>query len=464
MPDLVIENARVLLDGFLQTVDIAIEEGRFTGFKRSGGFRDYDLKVNARGRLTLPGVIDVHVHFRDPGETYKEDWYTGSQSAAAGGVTTVIDHPNTNPPVVNRLSLRLKLEAAEKKSIVDYGINGGVNQGQSSLIKQSLEELWQEGVTAFGEVFPEDAPALPAALEKCNELGAILCLHPEDSGVNQEHTDLLRGNMEARVYSRARPPLSERVAVKKTLELLPPGGRLHLCHITTPLSLELIRNFIKTHLTDKGTTKQSEHPTPRTAERRARVTCEVTPHHLLLTDQDWLELGSLGKMNPPLREPAAREALWKALQKGEINMIASDHAPHTLPEKQDDIWTAPPGVPGVETLLPLMLMQVKHNRIPLSRLIQLTSQNPARIFKLKGKGELKEGFDADLVILGDRQRIKASHLHSRAGWTPFEGWEGISPLYTISRGEIILFEGEITAKKGRGRFLPGVGASGVPNS
>jgi dihydroorotase len=195
--------------------------------------------------------------------------------------------------------------------------------------------------------------------------------------------------------------------------------------------------------------------------RKPLFTCEVTPHHLFLSMRDWERLRSFGKMNPPLRGSHSIKALVKGMNDGTIDMIASDHAPHLESEKDADIRFTPSGVPGVETLMPLMIAAVRKNILPLAQMIKLTSWNPAKVFGLdsQAKGRLEVGFDADLIIVNPRnlQPIKAEMLHSKAGWTPFDGMDGVFPQYTLSRGEIIWIEESIEAGSGRGKFLEGNG-------
>ncbi len=434
MPDLIIKNARLLIEDAVQQAEIAIDNGKISKIGKIIGADAFDRIIDARNALVLPGAIDVHVHFRDPGMTKKEDWYTGSCAAAAGGVTTVIDHPNTIPPTINPDSF-VKKQKQAKKSIIDYGINAGVTQNL-----RYLKELWELGATAFGEIFMAESTGslnvndrtLKEALEVTGSLGAVACIHAEDEDTRKKYVHMLKGNLEPESYSKSRPPLSEKIAVEKAIGMAV-NVKLHFCHISTHESLLLIKK-----------------------EKSENISCEVAPHHLFLSIKDSKRLGTLGKMNPPLRDFQSQQSLWAGLNNGTIDVVASDHAPHLEPEKMTDIWTAPAGVPGVETMMPLMLMAVKRNLLTLKRLIEVTSLFPAKIFSLR-KGVLAPGFDADLILLGEVQEIRKEKLHSKAGWTPYNGMKGVFPKMTISRGDIVLQEGEIIAKRGRGRFIPGKG-------
>jgi len=432
MFDVVIKNAKLFLDGDVQEAEVGITDGRIS--KIAKDIRADDI-LDAHGSLDLPGAIDVHVHFRDPGMTHKEDWYSGSCAAAAGGVTTVIDHPNTIPPTTTLKSFEVKLEAA-KKSIIDFGINAGVVEGAQ------LEALWKAGTTAFGEIYMAesmgkmcvDDDALSSALKTIAQLGGIACVHAEDERIIKERTRKLMDKTDLSAYSSSRPNESEAGAIAKAIKSANTARcKLHICHISTKEGLRLLEK---------------------------NMTCEVAPHHLFFTEKDWDKLGPLGKVNPPLRSEEDRRALWAGLER--INIIASDHAPHALEEKEQDIWSAPPGVPGVETSLALMLHAVKKGRISLQRLVERMAINPARVFGLDEKGDIKVGNDADLVFVDFKNvtPIKAENMHSRAGWTPFEGMDAIFPKMTMIRGEIV-YDGAIVGEKGHGRFIPGKGATNL---
>ncbi|MFC1786417.1 dihydroorotase [Halobacteriota archaeon] len=430
MFDLVIKNARLALARDIIEADIAIGNGKILRIAKD---IMAERVIDAHGLLVLPGMVDVHVHFRDPGLTHKEDWYSGSSAAVAGGVTCVVDHPNTIPPTTSVESFKVKLREAEKKSIVDFGINAGVVRAAE------LKGLWESGVTAFGEIFlaeymgmlSVDDDILLKSLHVIADLGGIACIHAEDEQIIRESIEKLENKTNPSAHSLSRPNFSEVAAMAKAIGLAQDTcANLHICHLSTKEGLGLIG---------------------------AGVTSEVTPHHLFLSQNDWDRLGTFGKTNPPLRSELDRDNLWAGLYR--IDIIASDHAPHTIEEKKQDIWSAPAGVPGVETSLPLMLSAVKKGIISLQRVVELMSTNPARIFCLREKGEIAVGKDADLVFvdLNDVKPIRDRNLHSKAGWTPFEGMDAVFPKMTFVRGEI-MYDGEIVGEKGHGHFVPGRGA------
>lgn len=449
MPDILIKNTKVFYNNYLQPAEVLIEDGKIKQISREIDVQRLNQTIDAKGALTLPAGIDVHVHFRDPGLTEKEDWYTGSCSAAAGGVTTVVDHPNTIPPTIDKKSFRDKLKIANRNSVVDFGLYGGVTGNIGK-----LPELWELGATAFGEIFMAESTGALNIDEKCldealgvlKQLDALPCIHAEDDKIRLECEAYLKNDMTPASHSRARPNHCEAFAVEKAIQLIKKNKtRGHFCHISAFESVGLLR---KERYYD---IKNAVSP---------KITSEAAPHHLFLSTKDWERLGSYGRMNPPLRDRRSVKMLLNSLNDGTIDMVASDHAPHTEAEKDADIKSAPSGVPGVETLMPLMLVAVKRNLIPLGRMIEVTSKNPARVFKMDrfSKGLFEEGYDADLIVVdpGHVREIKGDDLHSKAGWTPYEGMDGIFPEYTVARGEVV-WDGDLMASRGRGNFLPGKG-------
>ncbi|HNX40203.1 MAG TPA: dihydroorotase [Methanothrix sp.] len=427
--DLAVKNGRVFTSRGLMSIDIWIRDGRIGAL---GGSHHAEERIDAAGMLVLPGAVDAHVHFRDPGPNYKEDWASGSAAAAAGGVTAVIDQPNTDPRTLDARSFALKLDIARHRSIVDFCLNGGPGD---------VPALAAAGAAAIGEIFSYEHSdeQMQRILEQADKEGLLACLHAEDGQIIRDSTALLLNCQEPEAYSRARPARAEAVAIEKALAVEGRRGRLHICHLSSALGLQKVLEARQ--------------------EGRA-VTSEVAPHHLLFTAKDYHEKGSFLKMNPPLRSQADCDALWQELRGGPsggnvgIDILASDHAPHLPEEKREEIWQAPPGVPGVETMLPIMLMAVKRNMLSLERLVDASASRPAEIFGLAGKGRIEPGRDADLVIVDSKavSRIDAERLHSRAEWTPYQGMQAIFPRMTILRGTVV-FDGEIQGRPGFGRFI-----------
>ena len=412
-------NGRAYTKEGLRSIDLWISDGRLAAL---GGPHRAEERIDARGRLIIPGAFDAHIHFRDPGATYKEDWESGSISAAAGGVTTVVDQPNTDPRTLDTGSFELKLGRASSRSAVDFCINGGPGE---------IEELVGAGAAAIGEIFAYEHSdrEMQRILERTSAAGALATIHAEDGEVIRDESVSLGQIHEPEVHSRARPAAAEAIAIEKALAW---SDRLHICHLSTARGLELVASARKTG---------------------KRATCEVTPHHLLLNTKDYRRQGTFLKVNPPLRRQEDNDALWAGLRAGQVDILASDHAPHLPEEKRDDIWVAPAGVPGVETLLPLMLFSVRRNLLGLERLVDAISARPAEIFGLDSKGKIEVGKDADLVIVDPKnvQEIRADRLHSRADWTPFEGKQAIFPEMTLVRGSVV-FDGDLEVRPGYGRF------------
>lgn len=402
------------------STDIWIREGRVAAL---GGAHRAEQRIDAKGMLILPGAIDAHVHFRDPGPNYKEDWASGSAAAAAGGVTTVIDQPNTIPSTIDARSFAEKLEIARHRSLVDFCLNGG---------PENIDELAAAGACAIGEIFSYEHSdeKLQEILGEVGRAGMLASLHAEDGPIIREKTASLLGRHDPEVYSHARPSVAEAAAIEKALAW---SHRLHICHLSSACGQKTVAQ----------------------AKREGKkVTSEVAPHHLFLNVKDYREQGTYLKMNPPLRCQADNDALWQGLRSGTIDILASDHAPHLPEEKREDIWEAPAGVPGVETLLPLMLFAVKRNLLTLERLVDAVASRPAMIFSLAGKGSIQPGKDADLVIVDPKavSKINADRLHSRAEWTPFQGRDAIFPQMTIVRGSVV-YDGDFLASAGYGSFL-----------
>jgi dihydroorotase len=403
-------NGRVLHSGTSEPeeVELRIEDGVVTRIAETVREDTVDRTVDADGALVLPGAVDVHVHFREPGATHKENWRSGSRSAAAGGVTTVVDQPNTDPPTVDGAAFDEKRELAQK-SVVDHGINAGVTSNWKP------DELFDLPVAAYGEVFMADstgdmgvdASVFERAVRKVGGRGELVTVHAEDSS---EFVDTELDTDDVDVWSRHRPAEAEIAAVERAVDVA--DEPVHFAHISHPRSVDIIDE--------------------------TRHTCEVTPHHLLLSRDDLDGLGTHGKMNPPLRAENARRRLFERLLDGAVDCVATDHAPHTREEKDAPVSHAPSGVPGVETVYPLLLALALDDELALSRVVELLAEEPARIFGFDDKGAVQEGNDADLVIVDETfEEVRPERLHTRCGWTPFEGFDAVFPRTVLLRGEAV---------------------------
>lgn len=379
--------------------------------------------IDATGLRILPGAIDVHVHFREPGFSHKETWESGTASAAAGGVTTVVDQPNTDPPTISGEAFDSKATLAAAAH-VDFGINGGVTP------EWDPESLFERPLFALGEIFLADSTGdlgidqdlFEEAVERANEAELPVTVHAEDASLFdasvQDRTD-------ATAWSEYRPPEAELTAVETAIAVADrTETTLHIAHTSTPEAVDAA--------TDAG------------------LTCEVSPHHLFLSTTDLDDLGTLGRMNPPLRDPDRQQGLWDRLIDGTIDMVATDHAPHTLAEKDASIWDAPSGVPGVETMLPLLAAAAERGELSYERIAEVTARRPAAVFNLDQKGRIEAGADADLTLLDpEPQPIDSASLHTACEWTPFESWDGVFPIFTMVRGRIVYEDGRLGDPIGR---------------
>jgi dihydroorotase len=426
--DLVISGARVVTDTASFDAAVAIKDGRILAIGEQAAMPSAREIFNASGLHLLPGAIDVHVHFREPGYTHKEDWQTGTAAAAAGGVTTVFEMPNVDPPTENPQALALKQEAA-KKAHVDYGLYGLLAEDTI----EHLEALIDGGVAGFkcfmGNTFGNlPSPSTGAMLEGFEiiaQYGLRIALHAETASIMARREKRLQaaGRSDPMAHLASRPAVVAIEAVSRAAILAEwTGARIHILHISSADELRPLR------------------------EAKARgvdITGETCPHYLLFDERAYAEQGSVIRVNPPVRERRHQLGLWEGLRDGTIDMIATDHAPHTPAEKlRNDIWTADCGFPGVETQMPLMLTQVRAGRLSLCDYVRLTSTMPAKAFGLyPAKGALIPGSDADIALVDlDREdTIAGDQLRSRSKITPFEGMKVVGmPVHTLVRGRFVM--------------------------
>ena len=409
-PETIVEG-NLWIDNEIRRGCVGISDGKIVAIKRilpGDHYHDFGEK------LIMPGVIDSHVHFRDPGRTHKEDFSTGTLSAAFGGVTCVMDMPNTIPPVTTLAALEEKVDVIKRKAHIDYGLYAAVTP-------QTEFATLSPRCCGF-KLYMAD-PLFEAGwldcLPRVGEVGGLAVVHAED----RRSFKPLHGE-DLGAYLRARPNRCEREAIAQVVAR---GGRVHISHVSAAESIPLLR--------------------------RTNASSEVTPHHLLLNAR---YPSIRGKVNPPLRTTADQTALWSALNGGVIDIIASDHAPHLVEEKDRPLQEAEAGIPGVETMLPLMAAMVRRDRLPLSLLIRTLCERPAEIFGLKNeKGKIAAGFDADLIALdlGEEGRIDAEKLHSKCGWTPYDGFPSVFPLATMVRGRFVVEDGEAVGDPGYGKWI-----------
>ena len=382
-------------------------------------------RIDCRGLHVLPGVIDSQVHFREPGLTHKEDLETGSRAAALGGVTAVFEMPNTNPTTTSAQALADKIARAKNRMHCDFAFwVGGTHDNVRDI--PELERLpGAAGIKVFmgsstgALLVPDDAGVL-AILRATRRRAAF---HSEDETRLGE-----RKSLRVAGEPSSHPIWRDEIAALRCTERLIRLARVaraqvHVLHISTREEIDLMRSA------------------------RDVASCEATPHHLTLSSEDYARLGTKLQMNPPVRGPEHRDGVWRGLARGVIDVLGSDHAPHTLEEKARPYPDSPSGMTGVQTLVPIMLDHVNAGRLSLQRFVDLTSAGPQRLFGIAGKGRIAAGYDADFTVvdLKRRQTIRDSWIASRCGWTPYDGREVVGwPVGTFVRGRRVMWEGELT--------------------
>jgi dihydroorotase len=434
--DLILKGGTVVNQDGEGARDIGIREGRFAAIGDLSRASAGEV-VDCRGLHLLPGVIDSHVHFREPGLTHKEDLETGSRGAVLGGVTAVFEMPNTDPMTTTASAIADKVKRGHHRMHCDFAFYVGATRENTKELGELERLSGVAGVKVFmgsstGSLLIEDDAGVRAVLKTIRRRAAF---HSED-----EYR--LRERMNMRVEGDPRSHAVWRdaeAALKCTRRLIAlareTGKRVHVLHVTT--REEAV--FLAAH---KGV-----------------ATAEATPAHLTLTAPDCYErLGTHAQLNPPIRDAVHQEGLWRGVALGVIDSVGSDHSPHTREEKADPYPKTHSGMPGVQTLVPLMLNHVNAGRLSLARLVDLTSAGPARIFGIANKGRIAVGYDADVtaVDLKRRETITARWIASRAGWTPYDGMNVTGwPVGTFVRGFKVMWEGSATtpAHGERVRFL-----------
>ncbi|NMG35385.1 allantoinase AllB [Azoarcus sp. TTM-91] len=451
--DLVIRGGLVVSPERVVAASVAIDGGQIVAVGHDDLMPAGREEFRADGLHLLPGAIDSHVHFRDPGYPHKETWKTGSAAAACGGVTTVFDMPNTKPATGTVEALRMKLKAAES-SYVDFGIHALL--GDDTV--ERLEELIEHGATSFkafvGNTFgnlpaPTDG-ALLEAFEILAPLGYRTVVHAENSSIMARRGQRMQeaGRHDALAHLAARPEVCEIEAVSRIIHFAEwTGARVHIAHKSSADALWLVRE----------------------AKRRGvDITVETCPQYLLLNTDDMLRLGGVLRLNPPIREPRHNQPLWDALLDGTVDMIATDHAPHAPEEKTGaDIWSCDCGFPGVETQMTLMLSEVNKGRASLMDYVRWSAVAPAKAWGLYGrKGTIEVGADADiaLVDLGRCGVLSNRQLHTVAKLSPWNGRpvQG-TPVHTLVRGRFVMREGKLVEEAaGWGRSIKPVQCMPAP--
>lgn len=421
MIDVCIKNCK--LSPKSENICINIDQGKIKNISKIP--ETAEKTINAENKLVIPGLIDAHVHFRDPGLTQKETFKTGSQAAANGGFTSIIDMPNTLPKTNTYTNFKDKLKIASNKSIVDYGLHAGTENIEEIPKINTLNPI---SYKIFMDLNTDDE--LDQIFKTISQTtDKPITLHPENKIIVEEETQKQKNqnNNEAINYADARPSQAEIESTKQAISLSQKyDNQIHLCHISTRETLRLVENTNNT-----------------------KITCEITPHHLLLNTDTFKKYGTYAKTNPPLRYKNENLDL-SYLSK--IDTIGTDHAPHTIEDKEKDVWNASPGIPNLETCLPLLLNEVNKGTLNFDIIKEKLCTNPAKIFNLNQKGEISPGKDADIVLIDMNKEIvvDTDNFYTKGKYTPFEGMtlKG-SPILTLLRGNIIMEDNIVYENKGK---------------
>lgn len=400
-----------------EIVDILIEDKIIKSIGKNINIEDKDI-IDGKNLIVSPGFIDVHVHFRDPGQEYKEGLTTGSQAAAAGGYTSVICMANTKPVMDNEDLIKDFVKRAKEQIINVYTISSLTKEMKGQELVD-MEKVLQAGAVAFSDdgIPNTRNDIVLAAMEKVKDLDSLISFHEEDPSLNKEN-GINHGKVAEEMGLYGAPAISEEIMVARDCYFAyKTGAKVNIQHISAAGSLDIIREYKKLG---------------------AKVYCEVTPHHFSSTEDLIREKASLAKMNPPLRTKEDRQAIIKALKDGTIDFIATDHAPHSSEEKNQEFTKAPSGIIGLETALGLGITNlVRENKLSLMELLEKLTINPAELYKLE-TGRIKEGLPADLVIFDENEEYTVEKFKSKSSNSPYIGKKLYGKVkYTICNGKIV---------------------------
>ncbi|MFO8059802.1 MAG: allantoinase AllB [Bacillota bacterium] len=448
MSDLCMRNGRLVTEAGLLSAHLYVRNGRIAAISSEPGMASGEV-VDAGGGLVFPGAIDAHVHFNDPGRTEAEDFFTGFSAAAAGGVTTVLEMPQTVPVVADESSFSSKKAGIGRRSVVDYGLYLVLTPDNIPRVEEMCS-LKPMGFKCFlshsDDIGMLDDGMLYEGMLGIQRAGSRLVVHAETGSLIDVLTARLRseGRGDPLAHAESRPPFVEVNAVARTVSLAEEtGASVHIAHCSTPGGVGIVS---------------------RARAAGVPVTVETTPHYLALTSETLRDRGPYAKCNPPLRTRDEVEALWSRVAAGEVDIVASDHAPYTFADKDaglDSIWSAPAGVTSIQTMVPVVLSEGRRRGLGWTRLAELVAAQPARVFGLyPAKGTLRVVSDADMFIFEPDAgwTVECGGLMYRQPWTPFEGMKVQGRIRrTLVRGRTVYLDsgegGEITVSPGYGRFV-----------
>jgi len=422
--DIIFKNANITNDTSSFTSDIGVKSGKISEIGDLGNSSDNIIELDHLN--LIPGVIDTQVHFREPGAEHKEDLSSGTKAAILGGVTGVFEMPNTDPSTTNVSALEDKFTRAKDRSYCDYAFYVGGTEDNSEILPELEKIEGCCGVKVFmglstGSLLVSDDKDLEKILSKINNRASF---HSEDQYLLEDRKKYqVKGDTNSHEIWRNDEQCF--IATQRLLKLARKNKKkVHVLHVSTAQEIDLL------------------------SKNKDIASVEITPQHLTLLAPDcYQELGNYAQMNPPIRGINHQKKLWEAINNGVADIIGSDHAPHSREEKDLEYPNSPSGMPGVQTLVPIMLNHINEGRLSLNRFVELTSSNPARLFGIKNKGSIEIGNDADFTIIDMKkdQTIEDSWINSKCGWTPYNGMKVKGwPIMTIIRGEIVMKEGEVT--------------------
>ena len=434
--DSVLVNAKILTRGHILKGGLAIDDGKIIKVAKESNLPTASSTVDVKGNLILPGLIDVHVHLRDQQLSYKETFFSGTSAAASGGVTCVVDMPNNKPVTMDTFSLKERMQIAKKQLLVNVGFNP---EEICNVVKVGALGFKVYLSGGIGGVNVDDDNELISAFKEAAEYGVPVAIHAEDHQLIEERKRKMKkenlNGIDAFLFVHS--PEAEARSIHRVVELVKKSGvRVHFCHVSSTLGLNAVLAGKKDGLP---------------------VTCEVTPHNLLLTAKQYDVSGNFALTVPPLHGNDDRNALYDGLKRGFVDIVASDHAPHTVDEKAvNSVWDAKSGIPGLETTLSLLLTQVNEGLLSLADVVRITAEEPARLFNLDSRGAIEIGNWADLVVvdMNQERKVDSSRFYSKAKYSPFDGMlvRGV-PVRTFVNGIQVMADGQIVGDAGTGKIV-----------
>ena len=423
MLDLIIKNGKCYIDGQLKDVNISVKDGKIQ--KIGQIIEDAKDTIDATGLIVLPGCMDTQTHFREPGSTDTEDLHSGSRAAIVGGITSVFEMPNTNPPTSTKKEFQRKLDLAKNRMYCNYAFYFGATADNANELADLKNLEGCCGIKLFagsstGNLLVADEKDIEVVFQNSSKVVAV---HSEDETILSINKKLIKkGDVHSHPIWR-----SDECAISSTRRIVRIANRYnkkaHVLHISTKQEIDFL------------------------AKHKGNITFEITPQHLTIYAPDCYDkLGTYAQMNPPIRDKSHYDRLWYAVKNNLNDTIGSDHAPHLKVNKDKEYPNSPSGMPGVQTLMPVMLNHINEGKLTLNQLINFVCENPVKIFGIRGKGFIKEGFDADFTIVDMNKKItiKNKNIESKCGWSPFDGVEFKgTPVSTIIAGKIKMNDGKI---------------------